>query len=335
MNISRKIIIVIIILAIFLGLSFIKLPYVLYLPGAVSNLKGKVEVGYGMSKEQGMFLITSVYTLPAYMPLFLYGILNPNISVKKREIAYLGLSSPDYILMLRYLMQESKTLARIVAMRKLGFGVKVNYLGALVIGVMKNMPSYEILKPGDIIVSVDGKNIKTRKELSNLIANKIPGDSVNIVYIRGGKKFTAKARVTVVNGKNIIGIYVYDRYKTVYPFNIAIKIKDFIGNSAGLMFVLEIINQLTEADLTRGRIISGSGIIDINGSVHEVGGIKQKIIAAQKAGASYFLIPKGNYLKLKKKKFQYINIIPVTSVTDAMNKLLKLPMPKFVPPTTP
>ena len=288
-----------------------------------------------MSKEQGIFFITSVYTLPAYMPLFLYGILNPKISVKKAETVYLGLSSSDYILMLRYLMQESKTFARIVAMKKLGFSVQANYLGALVIGVMKGLPACKILKPGDIIVSIDGKNIKRSKELSNLTANKIPGDSVNVIYIRGGKKFTAKVKIANFNGKNVIGIYVCDKYKTVYPFNISIKIKDFIGNSAGLMFALEIINQLTEADLTRGRIISGSGIIDINGSVYEVGGIKQKIIAAQKAGASYFLIPEGNYLKLKKKKFQYINLIPVTSVTDAINKLLELPMPKFVPSATP
>ena len=60
------------------------------------------------------------------------------------------------------------------------------------------------------------------------------------------------------------------------------------------MFSLEIYNQLTEDDLTRGYKIAGTGTIASNGEVGEIGGIHQKVIAADKAGAEIFFAPNQN-----------------------------------------
>ena len=48
------------------------------------------------------------------------------------------------------------------------------------------------------------------------------------------------------------------------------------GPSAGLMFTLEIYNQLVEDDLTRGHEIAGTGTINEKGEVGPIGGIQQK-----------------------------------------------------------
>ena len=48
------------------------------------------------------------------------------------------------------------------------------------------------------------------------------------------------------------------------------------GPSAGLMFTLEIYNQLVEEDLTKGREIAGTGTINEKGEVGPIGGINQK-----------------------------------------------------------
>lgn len=71
---------------------------------------------------------------------------------------------------------------------------------------------------------------------------------------------------------------------------VKVKTDEIGGPSAGLMFSLEIYNQLTSEDLTKGYQIAGTGTIDEKGAVGPIGGIEQKIVAADKAGAEIFLL---------------------------------------------
>jgi PDZ domain-containing protein len=67
------------------------------------------------------------------------------------------------------------------------------------------------------------------------------------------------------------------------------------GPSAGLMFTLTVYDAVTPKDLTMGRVIAGIGTIDLDGTVGPIGGVKQKVAAAEGAGAQYFLSPPENY----------------------------------------
>ena len=68
----------------------------------------------------------------------------------------------------------------------------------------------------------------------------------------------------------------------------AVRIRaDHIGGpSAGLMFALEILNQLTPEDLTRGLKIAGTGTLSAEGEVGQIGGVEQKVMAAEREGAA-------------------------------------------------
>lgn len=69
--------------------------------------------------------------------------------------------------------------------------------GAIVAGVLKNGPADKAgLKPGDVIVGVDGKPVLDSKQTLKTIASSKPGDSVKLEYIRGGKKDTLSAKTT-------------------------------------------------------------------------------------------------------------------------------------------
>ncbi len=48
------------------------------------------------------------------------------------------------------------------------------------------------------------------------------------------------------------------------------------GPSGGLMFSLQIYSQLTGQDIRHGRKIAGTGTINPDGSVGEIGGIDKK-----------------------------------------------------------
>ena len=61
------------------------------------------------------------------------------------------------------------------------------------------------------------------------------------------------------------------------------------------MFTLTVYNMLSPDDLTRGLRIAGTGTISLDGTVGPIGGVQQKVAAAEQVGAVYFLCPADNY----------------------------------------
>jgi PDZ domain-containing protein len=80
-----------------------------------------------------------------------------------------------------------------------------------------------------------------------------------------------------------------------FPFQVGIHLDPNIGGpSAGMMFALGIYDLLTPGSLTHGKVVAGTGEITPAGKVGEIGGIQQKLVGAQDAGAKLFLVPAGN-----------------------------------------
>ena len=65
------------------------------------------------------------------------------------------------------------------------------------------------------------------------------------------------------------------------------------GPSAGLAMTLGIIDKLSSGRLTGHRIIAATGTIDQNGNVGDVGGVAEKTIAVERAGATRLLRARG------------------------------------------
>jgi len=96
------------------------------------------------------------------------------------------------------------------------------------------------------------------------------------------------------------------------------------GPSAGLMFTLGVYDVVTSQDLTGGRKIAGTGTIDLEGNVGRIGGVQQKVVAAERAGAGYFLSPAENYPDALAMATR-ITVIEVTTAQDAISFLSSLP----------
>jgi PDZ domain-containing protein len=113
-------------------------------------------------------------------------------------------------------------------------------------------------------------------------------------------------------------------YHPPFPVSIATN-KISGGPSAGLMFTLTVYNSLIPGDLTRGHRIAGTGTINLDGSVGPIGGIKQKVFAAEAAGAEYLLCPVDNYKDAV--SVAKIPVIKVATVQQALDFLHSLPAP--------
>lgn len=80
----------------------------------------------------------------------------------------------------------------------------------------------------------------------------------------------------------------------IKPSDIEISLAKTGGPSGGLAFAIGIVELLTSENILQGRSVATTGTIDSNGNVGSIGGVAEKILAAKKAGATFFLVPQGN-----------------------------------------
>nr|WP_042356657.1 SepM family pheromone-processing serine protease [Bacillus rubiinfantis] len=323
-----------------IGGLFYSLPFYVSKPGMAKELAPiiKVENGY---KEDGDFMLTTIRMGRANIYSYL------SAKVKKYEEVYPlhailneQETEEEYNVRQLQLMASSKLNAIEVAYRKAGLPVNYHYKGIYVMQVMDDMPAEGVLEPGDRVYKIDGKSLSSSEKFIAYLTKKHAGDKVTLTFTR--KKAEKTATLTLKTFKQDrtragIGISLVDDKEIIVDPKVKVKTDDIGGPSAGLMFALEIYNQLTKEDLTKGRQIAGTGTIAVNGEVGPIGGIEQKIIAADKAGAEIFLAPneKGiknsNYraaLKTAKEIDSKMKIVPIDTFDEAVQYLEKLPMKK-------
>jgi Lon-like protease len=331
---------VLIMLILLIGGMYYTLPYYVSKPGMAKELSPiiKVENGY---KEQGDFMLTTVRMGKANIYSYLeaklrkYEEIYPqHMILSKKE------TEEEYNVRQLHLMASSKLNAIEVAYRKAELPVQYDYKGIYVMGIMEGMPAAGKLEAGDRVYKVDDQHFPSSKEFIDYIGNKRKGDKVTLTYSRDDVEDSVTLALQPFKedpNKVGIGISLVDDKEIVVDPKVNIKTDDIGGPSAGLMFSLEIYNQLTKEDLTKGYEIAGTGTIEPDGQVGPIGGIEQKIVAADKAGAEIFFAPneKGaknsNYrdaVKTRRDIDTKMKIVPIDTFDEAVIYLEKLPKKK-------
>lgn len=176
------------------------------------------------------------------------------------------------------------------ALRKLGYKVG---LVVAVAGVEKKAPATGILKAGDKIRKIDGTKVGSPDQAVKVVQQLKPGAVIALTIQRGRAVKTVKVTAGSKSGKAYLGVTLGSTYD--FPFDVKIGIDPAIGGpSAGLMMALSVYDTLTPGSLTGGAHVAGTGTIDEKGTVGAIGGIQQKIPAAQHDGAKLFLVPADN-----------------------------------------
>jgi PDZ domain-containing protein len=194
-------------------------------------------------------------------------------------------------------MVTSQDTAIAAALRRLGYDLPTF---PEVIGLTPGGPSAGKLQLRDRLRVVNGRRTPTLRSVFEALQGVKPGTTVTVAVDRGPfdhpkrKVFAIKTIEDPENkGRALIGIFPGTGYH--FPFDVEVGIDDSIGGpSAGLMFALAIYDTLTKGDLTGGRDIAGTGTITDRGQVGAIGGIQQKIVGAQRDGATLFLVPPDN-----------------------------------------
>jgi len=138
-----------------------------------------------------------------------------------------------------------------------------------------------------------------------------PGLTDRQVEQRNAEAFTASQRNAETVARRELG----------RPFQASFGQEDIGGPSAGLMFTLGLIDRLTPADLTGGKVIAGTGTMTESGAVGGISGIPQKLLGAKAAGAQIFLVPEANCAEAVRNAVPGLPTARVATVDDALAAL--------------
>lgn len=222
-------------------------------------------------------------------------------------------------------MARSQEIAAAVALRELGYDVKVHENGAFVASIFSDLPAAGKIAPGEVIVAVNGKPVRSTLDLQRLIAAHRPGTTLKLT-LRHSKGLRQVTLTTAANpddpSRSVIGVLVEPAADIRLPIDVSIDAGNIGGPSAGLAFALDVMEKLGR-DVDHGNRIAATGELALDGSVLRIGGIKQKTIGARQAGVDAFVVPVENAPEARRYADD-LPIIPVTSVKQAVRRLSKL-----------
>ena len=244
-------------------------------------------------------------------------------------------------------MRTAEQEAQYVALTKLGYDVEITAGDVIVQDLVcvteaadgsceKTLPADDEIDPADRIIEADGVMLESVEDLSEVLAGKEPGDTVELLIDRPGEgELTVVVELSASPDdpdRTIVGFRPFDTRAIILPFEVDIETNDIGGPSAGLAFTLALIDELSPGNLTGGRDIAVTGTISLDGSVGAIGGLPQKVSAVHQNGIDVFLVP-ASQVELEDPEGRQrlddagkgeVEIIPVATLDEALDVLVEL-----------
>jgi PDZ domain-containing protein len=301
-------------------------------PGAALSVEPMVEVpAQYRHTHKGTFLLTAVFSqAPVPAAGWYLAELTPVVKLLPPEKIAPNQTSPQESARQGFqMLDQSEVVAAAVGVQLAGYPTEIIGQGARVDSILPESLAKGRLQPGDVITAIHGQPISSATNLINLVKVQNPGAPADLQILRGGNRMDVTVGLLpplTPGGPPRIGISVEDAgFDYHLPFPVKIVPQKIVGGpSAGLMFTLTVYNLLSPVDLTGGHKIAGIGTISPDGSVGPIGGVEQKVAAAEMAGAEYFFAPADNYADALRAA-RRIKVIKVETVEQAVAFLHSLP----------
>lgn len=312
-------------------LALSPVPFVAWAPGGAYNVLGDRDgkpvlsiSGVPVSDTPGQLSLTTVSVTRVdsslSLPEALLAHMLSDREVLPRQAIYPpGQSAEEVKQEESQLMVGSQRDAIVAALREAGVPVAEM---PVVSAVITSGPAYRQMQPGDLIVAVDQFPVKSPDDVRQRIISHKVGDSIVFSVLRNKAYVDVTVKAQAANNDPSVPA-VGMRFTTGYSYNaeVSINIDPAIGGpSAGLVFALAIYDRITPQALIGDRSVAGTGTITAAGDVGAIGGVREKIAAAQRAGATLFLVPSGNCDDVSGVNTT-MKLIKVTSLRDAIASL--------------
>ncbi len=323
--------------ALALTLVVVPVPFVAWGPGGVRDTLGEVDgkplisvAGIPTYPTAGRLDMTIVSVTPAEarlsLPQALLAYWMPSRDALPRDAVYAPRKTAAQVQSENAEMMETAQSDAVVAALRAA-GEPVTEMPA-VFSVTVGGPAHRQLRPGDLIVSVDGVKTPTVDAVRDAVRSHRVGERVRFSVIRDKAPLTVDvvtAESSAASDEPVVGIELVTGYS--YRPQIRFDLGQRIGGpSAGLVFALAIYDQITPGMLVAGHAVAGTGQISPSGAVGAIGGIHEKIAAATKAGDQVFLVPAENCVDLAGLHTD-LDLIKVATLDDAITAVRHLDTP--------
>ena len=304
------------------SLHLIDLPWFVEVPGKARSVLPLIDVdGVPTYDSDGRLLLTTVNVGRVNVYGATWAWLDEHADLVHEDLLIPpGQTQAEYERTATSQMDQSKIAGVAVALEMLTEYPEDHGPGVLVQDAIAGGPSVGRLFAGDLIVGFDGEPLEDAADLGARLEEARPGLPVKLTVrpVEGGEEHSVKI-VPVLDPEQdrpVLGILAIANF----PFDVRIESADIGGPSAGLMWSVGVTDLLTQDDLTADRTIAGTGTVDLAGNVGPIGGIRLKIIAAERAGAELFLVPRDNFAEAKGAGSE-IDLVPVGTVREALDAL--------------
>lgn len=331
------------VLLIFAAAALLPLDMYIQKPGGAYELSPLVEVkGGDLDDEGSLSLMTIALSKATPLTYAFSSLMDSRKIMKAGQVRRDGETEEEYNLRQMQLMEDSQINAIYVAYNRAGKPVSLETAGVLVLDVVEGSSADGVLEAGDLITRMGEQPVDSAEAFAETVASLPEGDTVRLTVVRDEEEITKEispGTIPGAGGRKGLGVsYAAKRTIETDP-GVEIETEDIGGPSAGLMFTLEIMNQLLDEDLTRGYRIAGTGEINEDGTVGRIGGIDFKVMAADREGIEIFFAPddeitaemkeripgiRSNYeiaAKTAEKIGTDMKIVPVKTIDDALDYL--------------
>ena len=317
---SLKILIIVVLSALPFGV--IKTDYYFMSPGPPYQWEIQIEGAESFDYDGNLYQLTVRRDEANYFT-YIWAKVDSSVDLYSREVILPKGVTPKQLADISIQnMKTSENVAIAVALDSLDFQIETQGDGVLVVGILDDSPVAGKLLKEDLIISINNEEIKSTSEFIALLRTYEIGDTVSIGLIRNDKETSIETKlIEHIDYENepMVGFLASTpNQRFVFPITVDIETGNVGGPSAGLMMALNVYNSLTEEDLTKGTKVAGTGTIEIDGSVGPVGGVKQKVIAAKRAGATLILVPTANYDDAKSYEDDETSIIAIETFDNAL-----------------
>lgn len=312
-------------LLLIMALFLIRFDYVIYTPGSLENLDDRIKVEPSY-ESKGSMNLTYVTSLPATIPNMILSLIIPNWDIESLDDMRVENESEKEIENRdKIYLKGTSYDAIIAAFKEANMDYEVTSVDVTITYVYNFAKSD--LKVSDIIKTINGVKISKFDDIKKEIDKYEVGDKLKINVLRNNKIIECTSQLVEKDGNKVIGVALEELKNIKTNPKVEYIFKDNeSGSSRGLMCALEIYNRITKYDITKGDIISGTGVIDENGNVGAIGGVKYKLKGAVNKHAKVFIVPSDNYkeaIELKNKYNYDIEIIKADTLSNVIEKLKK------------
>jgi Lon-like protease len=330
--------------------SRVSVNYYVITPGDATPVSQYIEVPPQNDHPlTGKILLTDVFVTQLNALSYLqYRYFDSDSEVVSGPDLLAGSANQEQYLAQGYLqMAQAQSFATAAALSHLGHRVAATNAGAQVYGIEPGSPAAKTLHVAQVITGVNSTPTPTVCDFVQALRGMTPGTSVDLKVEESSindvgevvsgpivekpltlgappKGLVEKGCGPPFKATAYVGITPMQQLDWHFPITVTVHTQDIGGPSAGLAMTLGIMDKLNSGRLTGNRIVAATGTMDPYGNVGDVGGVAEKTVAVERAGATVFFVPSVELKTAESKATPQLHVYAVKNLDQVLRILERL-----------